>query len=337
MNLQTSYLGLTLRSPLVVSASPLSESLDNIRNMEDHGAGAVVMYSLFEEQIDHESHEIDHYLSLGTDSVSEALSYFPDFESFETGPDAYLKHLQAASEAVDIPVIASLNGVDAGGWTAYAAKMQQAGAAALELNLYYLPTDPSESATMIEQQYLDTVGAVCQHVSIPVAVKLSPFLTAPAHFIQSVADHGAQGAVLFNRFYQPDFDLDALEVVPRLHLSGSNELLLPLRWTAILHGQVDIDLALTSGVHTAEDVLKAMMAGARVTMLASELLSGGIDRLSAIRSDMVAWMEEHEYESVSQLQGSMSRQHIANPEAFERANYMKVLKSWKCDPTGTLL
>jgi dihydroorotate dehydrogenase (fumarate) len=337
MNLQSTYLGLDLSSPLVVAASPLSESIDNIKHMEDHGAGAVVLYSIFEEQIDHESHEIDHYLSMGTDSFAESLSYFPDLETYNTGPDSYLEHIRKAAETVDIPIIASLNGVDDGGWTAFARKIQDAGASALELNLYFLPTDPSQSATLVERQYLDTVSAVCSQLTIPVAVKLSPFLTAPAHFVQQMSDRGARGAVLFNRFYQPDFDLETLEVVPRLRLSTSTELRLPLRWIALLYGQVDLDLALTSGIHNAEDVLKALMAGARAAMLASELLARGIERLSEITGDLVQWMEENEYESVVQLQGSMSKMHIANPEAFARANYMKVLKSWRTDPTGTIL
>lgn len=336
MDLRTTYLGLNLRSPLVPSASPLSESVDNIRAMEDHGAGAVVMYSLFEEQIEHESHEIGHYQTAGTDSFAESLSFFPDMDTYHTGPDEYLEKIKSAVDAVDIPIIGSLNGVSQGGWTSFASRIEEAGASALELNLYFLPTDPAESATIVEQQYLNVVRDVVNSVSIPVAVKISPFFTATAHFSDALVDAGASGLVLFNRFYQPDFDLEELEVVPRLHLSTVADLNLPLRWIAILYGRVDADLALTSGVHTHEEVLKGLMAGAKVTMIASELLQNGIGRLSEIRDAMTAWLEEKEYTSVEQLLGSMSQVNVGDPAAFERANYMKVLQSWRPDPTGQL-
>ncbi len=336
MNIQTEYLGLKLKSPLVPSASPLSESLDNIRLMEDYGAGATVLYSLFEEQIEHESHEIDHFLSMGTESFSESLSYFPDMESFNTGPEEYLGKIVSAVDAVDVPIIGSLNGISPGGWTRYAKRIEEAGAAALELNIYFIPTESSESATIVEQRYMSVIQEVSRQVSIPVAVKLSPFFTATAHFAQAATYAGAKGLVLFNRFYQPDFDLEKLEVVPRLQLSDASELRLPLRWIAILYGRIEADLALTTGVHTHEDVLKSLMAGANVTMMASELMQNGIERLETIRDDMIAWLEEREYESVEQLRGSMSQIHVGDEAAFERANYMKTLQSWHPDPTGTL-
>lgn len=336
MNIQTEYLGLKLRSPLVPSASPLSESLDNIRLMEDYGAGAIVLYSLFEEQIEHESHEIDHFLSMGTESYPESLSYFPDMEAFNTGPEEYLGKIVSAVDAVDIPIIGSLNGISPGGWTRYAKRIEEAGAAALELNIYFIATDASESATIVEQRYLSVIQEVSRQVSIPVSVKLSPFFTATAHFAHAATYAGAKGLVLFNRFFQPDFDLEKLEVVPRLQLSDASELRLPLRWIAILYGRIDADLALTTGVHTHEDVLKGLMAGANVTMMASELMQNGIERLATIRDDMIAWLEEREYESVEQLRGSMSQIHVEDEAAFERANYMKTLKSWHPDPTGAL-
>jgi dihydroorotate dehydrogenase (fumarate) len=257
-------------------------------------------------------------------------------ESFNTGPDEYLGKIVAAVDAVDIPVIGSLNGVSPGGWTRYAARIEEAGASALELNIYLIPTDPADSATLVEGRYLSVIQDVAKQVSIPIAVKLSPFFTATSHFCQSATYAGAKGLVLFNRFYQPDIDLEALSVVPSLQLSSSAELRLPLRWIAILYGRIEADLALTTGVHTHEDVLKGLMAGANVTMMASELMANGIQRLSEIRNDLVKWMEEHEYESVDQMRGSMSQINIGDETAFERANYMKVLQSWRPDPTGAL-
>lgn len=337
MRLNTKYLGLNLQSPIVPSASPLSESVDNIKTMEDYGAGAVVMYSLFEEQILHENRELDHYLSAGTDSFAESLSFFPEMDSYITGPDEYLETLSAASLAVDIPVIASLNGSSPGGWTEYAHKMEQAGAAAIELNLYFIPADPDMSATDVEKRYLAVVALVRQAVKIPVAIKISPYLTAVAHFSQELCKAGASGIVLFNRFYQPDIDIHSLEVVPQLHLSHSDELRLPLRWIAMLYDRIPADLALTTGVHTHEDAIKAMMAGASVVMMASELLKNGLVRIQEIRIAMNEWLQEHDYESLEQLQGSMSQINVGDPAAFERANYMKVLKSWRDDPTGVVL
>ncbi len=328
IDLSTSYLGLTLRSPLVASAGPLCESLDNIRRMEDAGAGAVVLHSLFEEQITLESQQLDQHLSHGTESFAESLTYFPDMRDYNLGPDAYLDHVRRAKAAVGIPVIGSLNGVSTGGWISYAKKIQQAGADALELNVYYIPTDPALTSPEVEQMYVDLVRDVTRSVGIPVAVKLGHFWSAFANVAARLDGAGARGLVLFNRFYQPDFDLDNLEVVPSLTLSSSYELLLRLHWTAILYGHVRADLAVTGGVHTAEDVLKAMMAGARVAMMTSALLQRGIEHLGVVRDGLLAWMEAREYESIRQMQGSMSYRSVREPAAFERANYMKVLSSY---------
>jgi dihydroorotate dehydrogenase (fumarate) len=337
MKLNTNYLGLNLRSPIVPSASPLSEDIATIRSMEDYGAGAVVLYSLFEEQIEHESHELDHYLTAGTDSFAESLSFFPDMDSYITGPDRYLEHIRQAREAVVIPVIASLNGASPGGWTNHARLMEEAGASAIELNLYYIPADVTVSAADIEKRYLAVVKLVREAVSIPVAVKLSPFFSSTAHFANELCKVGASGLVLFNRFYQPDLDIYKLEVVPRLQLSSPADLRLPLRWIAMLYGHVPADLALTSGVRTYEDVIKGLMAGASVVMVASELLRNGVSRIQDMKDAMGQWLEEHEYDSVEQLQGSMSQIHVADPAAFERANYMRVLGAWRDDPMGVSL
>ena len=328
IDLSTTYLGLKLESPLVASASPLCEEVDNIRRMEDAGAAAVVLHSLFEEQIDLESGHLDRYLSNGTESYAESLTYFPDMASYRLGPDAYLEHIRKAKAAVQIPVIASLNGVSTGGWIEYARKIEQAGADALELNIYYIPTDPKMPGSQVEQMYVDLVRDVTQSVDIPVAVKLGPYFSALANMAERLDEAGADALVLFNRFYQPDFDLESLEVVPQLTLSSSYELLLRLHWVAILYGRVRADLAVTGGVHTGQDVLKAMMAGARVAMMTSALLQRGIGHLGQVRREVLAWMEEHEYESIRQMQGSMSYRSVPEPAAFERANYMKVLSSY---------
>ena len=337
MNLRTRYLGLTLDHPLVPSASPLSQDVDRIRQLEDAGAPAVVMHSLFEEQIEEESRALHHYLSYGTDSFAEALTYFPEPAAFNVGPDAYLELVREAKAAVDIPVIGSLNGYTPGGWTRYARMIEEAGADALELNLYYLPTDVHTTGAEVETLYFQVVGDVREQLTIPLAVKLSPFLSATANVAHRLSNVGADGLVLFNRFYQPDFDLDELEVVPKVVLSNSAELTLPLRWVAILFGRVPADLAITGGVHSHFDVLKGLMAGAKVTMMASELLAHGLTRIDAILALLRDWLEEHEYESVEQLQGSMSQIHVADPAAFERANYMKTLQSWRADPAGHLV
>jgi dihydroorotate dehydrogenase (fumarate) len=336
MDLSTTYLGLQLKHPVVPSASPLSHKLDGIRRMEDAGAAAIVMYSLFEEEIEGESHLLDHYLNLGIDSTAEALSYFPDMNRYNVGPDAYLRHLNNAKRAVDIPIIGSLNGVSTGGWVKYARHIQDAGADALELNIYYLPTDLHRSSISVEERYLDVVRAVKAQVTIPVAVKVGPYFSSFANMALRLSKAGADGLVLFNRFYQPDIDLEELRVQPNLVLSTSHELRLPLRWLAILNGRVPVDFALTSGVHTHTDALKGLMAGAKVTMMASELLRNGVHRIGEVVEGIRLWMEEHEYSSVEQMQGSMSQQNVAEPTAFERANYMKELQSWREDPTHVL-
>lgn len=305
--------------------------------MEDAGAAAIVMYSLFEEQINFESHWIDHYLSYNTNAYAEALDYYPDLGRYNVGPDEYLNLIWRAKQSVDIPIIGSLNGVSTGGWIEYARKIEEAGADGLELNLYYIPTETRHDSASVESMYLDVLRDVKRTISIPVAVKVGPFFSAFGHMATQFADAGANALVLFNRFYQPDFNLDTLEVAPHLVLSNSNEMRLPLRWVAILYGRVPVDFAITSGVHTHLDVLKGLMAGANVTMIASELLRNGIDRITDILGEMSQWMEEREYESVEQMQGSMSQINVAEPAAFERANYMKVLQSWRMDPTGVLL
>ncbi len=334
MDLSTAYLGLDLKNPIVPSASPLSETVDNIRRMEDAGAAAVVMHSLFEEQITNESHRLNHYLDYGSESFAEALNYFPEAGDYHVGPEAYLEKIRLAKEAVAIPIIGSLNGISPGGWTRYAGKMQEAGADALELNIYYIPTDPALDGAQIEERYLNVVRSVREAISIPLSIKVGPYFSSIANMAARLADAGAQGLVLFNRFYQPDFDLYELEVAPRLVLSNPSELRLPLRWIAMLYGRVPVDMALTSGVHSHQDVLKGMMAGAAVTMMASELLQKGIYRIREILDDLELWMEVNGYESIRQMQGSMSQQHVSEPTAFERANYMKVLQSWRPDPSA---
>jgi dihydroorotate dehydrogenase (fumarate) len=328
IDLSTKYLGLALKNPLVVSASPLSQEIDNLRRMEEAGAAAVVMHSLFEEQITQESRELDAQLSHGTESFAESLTYFPDLSSYNLGPEAYLKHIANARKAVSIPVIGSLNGVSTGGWVKHAKRIEDAGAHALELNIYFIPTDPEQTGAQVEQVYEDLVRDVVAAVSIPVAVKIGPAFSAMAGFARRLERAGAAGLVLFNRFYQPDFDLENLEVVPSLTLSDPSELLLRLRWVAILFPHLRADLAVTGGVHSAEGVLKAMMAGARVAMMTSALLKHGIGHLATVRTDLLHWMEEHEYSSIREMQGSMSQRSVADPAAFERANYLKVLGSY---------
>lgn len=327
-DLTTTYLGLQLKHPVVAASSPLSKSLDQIRRLEDAGAAAVVMYSLFEEQITHESRELDHYLTRGSDTSAEAAGYFPDMDDYNLGPEGYVDLIAKAKQAVKVPIIGSLNGVSPGGWLQHAKLIEQAGADAIELNLYYLPSDPQLDAATLENNYREVVATVRQAVRIPLAVKLSPNFTALPNFAAKLAAAGANGLVLFNRFYQPDFDLDQLEVVPHLSLSTSAELRLPLRWTAILHGRIKADLALSGGVHTSEDVIKAMMAGAKCTMIASELLMHGTSRIGDLVRGLHTWLNEKEYTSISQMQGSMSQQNVAAPAAFERANYLKTLSSW---------
>ena len=327
-DLSTRYLGLSLANPLVPSPSPLCEDLDNLRRMEDAGAGAIVLRSLFEEQIELESQHLDRTLSQATEQYGESVTYFPDLHDYKLGPDSYLEHVRRAKAAVSVPVIGSLNGVSTGGWISFARKIEQAGADALELNVFYLPTEPALTGAEVEQRYVDLVRDVKQSVSIPVAVKLGHSFSALANLAQRLDGAGADALVLFNRFYLPDFDLEMLDVVPTLTLSSPSELLVRLHWIAILFGHVRADLAATGGVHAPEDVVKAMMAGARVAMMTSALLVHGIDHLARVRRGLLDWMEAHEYASISQMQGSMSYRSVANPTAYERANYMRVLSSY---------
>lgn len=327
-DLSTTYLGLRLRNPLVASASPLSKKLDRARKLEEAGIGAIVMYSLFEEQIIHESLELDHYLSRGANSFPEALSYLPDGGLYAVRPESYLSQVTALKKNLTIPVIGSLNGVSKGGWTDYAKKIQEAGADALELNLYYISTDVSMTSNDIEDMQVELVAEVKSAITIPLAVKISPFVTSIPNFVKRLVDAGADGIVLFNRFYQPDFDLDNLDIIHTLDLSTSAELRLPLRWISIMSGKISTDFALTSGIHTHKDVIKAMMAGAKVAMMASTLLYNGEQYAGPLLSELEHWMKEHEYQSIQQMQGSMSQKSVKEPAAFERANYMKVLNSF---------
>jgi dihydroorotate dehydrogenase (fumarate) len=325
MELSTSYLSLKLRTPLVVAASPLSEEIDSIKQLEDAGASAVVLYSLFEEQLRQDTVELVQNLEHGTFSTPEALTYFPEPGEFRLGPDEYLKHIARAKTAVDIPIIASLNGSSVGGWTKYAHALQHAGADALELNIYYIPTDMDVTSAQVEQNYLDILKAVRSAVHIPVAVKLSPFFTNFANMAKRLDLAGANGLVLFNRFYQPDIDLENLDVRPNILLSTPMAMRVPLRWVALLYGKLRASLAATSGIHRASDVLKMLMAGADVTMLCSTLIRHGPRQIGVIERDMLAWMQEHDYTSVSQLKGSMSQRNCAEPSAFERAQYMRAI------------
>lgn len=332
MDLRTHYLGLHLRTPLVASAGPLSEDIGNIRKLEDAGISAVVLYSLFEEQITKERLDLNRHLDAGTNSYAEALSYFPEPSQYRVGPEEYLDHVRRAKEAVAIPIIASLNGSTDGGWVAHARDLQDAGADAIELNIYSIATDPDRTAADIEQSYIDVVHNVASVVTIPIAVKISPFFSGLANVAMRMEAAGARGLVLFNRFYQPDIDLEELEVVPNLLLSTPQAMRLPLRWIAILRGQRGLSLAATSGVHWAHDVLKLLMVGADATMLCSTLLKHGIDTVKTIEQGVVEWMEKHEYESVRQMQGSMSQRSCPNPTAFERAQYIRTLQSYR--PSG---
>ncbi len=326
IDLKTSYLGLPLRTPLVVSASPLSQDIDSIRHLEDAGASAVVLYSLFEEQLRQESFDLEHHLAEGTDSFAEASSFFPQPDEFHLGPEGYLEHIHRAKKAVSIPIIASLNGATAGGWTQYAKLIEQAGADALECNIYSIAADPDLTSSEIEQQYLDILKAVKSAVTIPVAVKLSPFFSNMANMAKRMDEAGANALVLFNRFYQPDINLEELEIQPNVLLSGPQALRLPLTWIGILYGRIRCSLAATSGVHNPPDVIKLVMVGADVTMLCSTLMRNGIDHLARIESGVLEWMEKHEYESVQQMKGSMSQVRCPDPSAFERAQYMKAVK-----------
>lgn len=328
MKLTTTYLGFKLRTPLVPSASPLSENIDNIKRMEDAGASAIVFHSLFEEQLRRDQHELQFYLEQNTAISAEAATYFPEPPAFRVGPDAYAENIARAKAAVNIPIIGSLNGATFGGWLKYAQAIEQAGADALELNIYSIPTDPDLSAEDIEQNYLAILASLKGQLKIPVAVKLSPYFTNLAQFARRLDRAGANALVLFNRFYQPDIELEILEISPNVLLSSPMAMRLPMRWIALLHGRLGANLAATSGIHRATDALKMLMAGADVTMLCSVLLRRGIDHIRVIEREMLQWMEEHQYESVEQLKGSMSQQHCPDPSAFERAQYMRALSTY---------
>lgn len=337
MDLTTRYMGMTLANPIVPSASPLSEDVDDIRRMEDAGASAVVLYSLFEEQLRQERFELFHHLTQGAESYAEALSYFPESGEFHLGPEGYLRHIHRAKEAVGIPIIASINGSTRGGWTGFARQMQEAGANAIELNVYVVPTDMDTPGSEVENTCVDILKSVKASVSIPVAIKLSPYFSSMANMAKRLDEAGADALVLFNRFYQPDIDLETLEVRPNVLLSQPQALRLPLRWVAILFGKIRASLAATSGIHNGQDVIKMLMAGADVTMMCAALLRNGPSHIRTTLDELKRWMEEREYESVRQMQGSMSHKHVENPAAFERAQYMRALHTvppfgWRLQP-----
>lgn len=327
-DLSTRYLGLNLRSPLLASASPLCESVENIKRLEDQNLGAVVLPSLFEEQLQLESLSVDSDLARGADSFPESANFFPDLQTYNLGPDGYLELIRHAKESVGIPIIASLNGVSKGGWLQYARLMEEAGADAIELNIYSIATDPAVKGSELEQDYIDLVRQLKRSIRIPVAVKLSPFFTAPANMGVRLDEARADGIVLFNRFYQPDFDIEHLEISPSLSLSRPEELLLRLHWTAILCGHVRADLAITGGVHSSRDLVKCILAGAKVAFMTSALLRNGVHHAAHVLTELDRWLEENEYNSVQQMCGSMSQGAVPDPSAFERGNYMKVLSSY---------
>jgi len=331
MDLTTTYMGMKLKHPIVASSSPLSGSVASIKRLEDAGAAAIVMFSLFEEQLKHESAALEHLMTAGTESFAESLSYLPEVDDYTVGPDSYLDLLRRASEAVDIPVIGSLNGITNTGWIEYAQLMQQAGAKGIELNIYYIPADLTTNGREVEERYIKIVKAVKESVTIPVAVKLSPFFSAIGSMAKALDNVGVDALVLFNRFYQPDFDLDKLEVAPNLNLSTPDEIRLPLLWIAVLYGKLKASLGATRGVHTPVEVVKYLMAGADAVMTTSALLKNGVDYLTTLRDGLQAWMEMNQYQSVTQMKGSMSQQNVADPTAFERANYIKTLESFKSD------
>jgi len=328
MDLRTTYMGLPLKHPIVASASPLSEKLDNFKRMEDAGAAAVVMFSLFEEQIKRENAAIEHLITAGTNSFAESLSYFPDFDDYDTGPEEYLNLLRQASEAVDIPVIGSLNGITNEGWVDTARMMQEAGASGIELNIYYIPANLYMSGREVEQRYVEILKEVKSSVAIPVALKLSPFFSAMGNMARQFDEAGADALVLFNRFYQPDFDLDKLDVKVNLELSTPSEIRLPLLWIAVLYGRINASLGATRGVHSPTEVIKYLMAGADAVMTTSALLRNGIGFLTTLVDGLQSWMEQRQYESVQQMKGSMSQINCLDPGAFERANYIKIIESW---------
>lgn len=329
MDLRTTYLGLELKHPIVASSSPISKSLDGIKRLEDAGAAAVVLFSLFEEQIRYENESFDALSEAGTESFAESLSYFPAVGDYRIGPESYLDLIRQASEQCSIPIIGSLNGVTSAGWAEYAKLITEAGAKALELNIYYIPADLRTSAREVEDRYIDIIKLVRGATAAPIAIKLSPFFSATGEMATRCVDAGADGLVLFNRFYQPDFDLDELEVVPNLELSSAHEIRLPLLWIAILHGRIGCSLAATRGVESGREVIKYTMAGADAVMTTSALLRHGPGHLKTLVKEVTDWMERHDYKSIAQMKGSMSQKKVADPSAFERANYIKVLQSYK--------
>jgi dihydroorotate dehydrogenase (fumarate) len=333
IDFSTQYLGLKLNGPIVVSSTPISESIDNIRRLEDSGASAIVLTSLFEEQLDLESRALDEDLSRGTESFAESLGYLPDLSDYRMTSEVYLEHLRRAKEAVHIPIMASLNGATTGGWVRFSKEMEQAGADAIELNTYALATDRSQTSAELELQLLDLVDSVCHAVKVPVAVKLSQSFTSLPHLVARLEDAGARGVVLFNRFYQPDFDIETLEVRPTLHFSTPSELLPRLHWAAILYGHLNIDLAITGGVHSAEDVLKCIMAGAGMTMMASALHIHGIEHISRVLADLGYWLEKREYTSLWEMRGCLSRRSVPDTSPFDRGNYIKTLSSYSLRQT----
>ena len=328
IDLSTKYLGIPLKNPLVASASPLSEKIENIKQMEKSGIAAVVLHSLFEEQVILQEKELNNALTQQTESYAESLSYFPDIDDYRFAPDEYVEYIAKVKKALDIPVIGSLNGISQGGWIRYGKQIEQAGADALELNIYYLPTDVMDSCQKIEQIYLDLVSVLRQNISIPIAVKLNPYFNSIPGIINKIAKEGADGLVLFNRFYQPDIDLNELSVTPHLSLSHSQELKFRLRWVAIMYQRVQADFAITGGIHTVEDIIKSMLVGANITMMASVLLEKGIPYVKELLKGIEEWMRRNNYHSIRQIQGLLSQKNIKEPAAFERANYMKVLQSY---------
>ena len=329
VDLRTTYLGLELDHPVVPSSSPLTGELDSLRRLEEAGAPAVVLPSLFEEQIEHEEMEVARLLDFGAESFGEAtFGYFPELDDYATGPGTYLDLVTRAKSSLSIPVIGSLNGTSKGGWIKYGKLIEEAGADALELNIYFIPTDPKVSTAQVEQQYLELVMSIKESISIPLAVKIGPSFSSVPHIAQRLVESGADALVIFNRFYQPDIDIDSLQVRPNLQLSSSTELRLPLRWTAILHGRINASLGVTTGVHTAEDVIKLLLAGADVTMMASALLHNGPDHLQHVVTGLDQWLDENDYQSIGQMKGSLSQAASPDPAAFERANYMKTLVTY---------
>lgn len=329
MSLSVRYMGLNLKNPLAASPSPFCEHLNKIEEMAAAGASAIVLHSLFEEQLRTEGEGLNRNLSAGTDSFAEALSYFPDLDHYKLGREEYLTHLQKAKQAVDVPIIGSLNGISTGGWIEYAKEIESAGADGLELNIYFMPTDPGSPGHQVEQLHVQLVKDITSQLTIPVAVKVSPYFSAPANFMSRLDQAGADALVIFNRFYQPDIDLEDLQIKPDLVLSHPDELRLRLRWAAVLSPLLEADLAITGGVYTAEDVIKSMMVGAKVAMMTSAVLKNGSTYFKTVLDEIAQWMEKHEYESIQQMQGSLNYSNVTDPAAYERANYMKILGSWR--------